>query len=73
VNWSDGSILVQYRFRRGPAGNPDFTRIDSFELSKASGEVLARSEALPIIADVSGDHVYLIENLPFPRVRVMRR
>jgi hypothetical protein len=73
VDWSDASVLVQYRFWTGARSAPDVTRIDSFELSKESGEVLAERDSLPIIADTSGEYVYVIENLPYPRVRVMRR
>ncbi|MEX2529223.1 MAG: 6-bladed beta-propeller [Gemmatimonadota bacterium] len=73
VRWSEGSLLVQYRYWSGARGQPDSTRIDSIELSLESGEELSRTTALPALLDVRGDLVYTAESEPFPRVRVWER
>jgi hypothetical protein len=73
VRWTDDSALLQYRFWSGQRRDPDVVRIESYEIAIDTGELLGRSEELPLIADVQGARVYLVENQPFARVIVMER
>jgi hypothetical protein len=73
VRWTDETALLQYRFWSGQRRDPDVVRIESYEIAIDTGELVGRTEELPLIADVQGDRVYLVENQPFPRVTVMER
>lgn len=73
VRWDANSLLVQYRFWAGNRADPDVTRMESIQVSLETGEELARTVELPIIADIRGDMVYTYENEPYPRVVLLRR
>jgi hypothetical protein len=47
--------------------------MESIQVSLETGEELARTVELPIIADIRGDMVYTYENEPYPRVVLLRR
>lgn len=73
VRWSDESLIVQYRYWAGDRREPEVTRIESIQLAIADGGELARSDELPVVADVWRDLVYTFENEPYPQVLVFRR
>jgi hypothetical protein len=75
VRWSPESVLVQYSWSLRPGGpeDRDYHRLDSIELATTDGAIVGRTTALPLVVDTRGDIVYSFENLPFPRVRLLRR
>lgn len=73
VRWDDESFLVQYRYWSGERSEPDVARMESIQMSIPTGDVIARSERLPVVEDIRGSILYTYEADPYPRVILWRR
>lgn len=64
TRWGTRSIVVQYAVSEGP-------HLESRELSLRTGEEMARTDELPLLADVYQGRFYSFENDPFPRAMIL--
>lgn len=56
-----------------PPDDREFHGIDSRLIALDSGEEVARTTTLPLLAAVRGERFLIIDNVPYPRALVVER
>jgi hypothetical protein len=73
VPWGDNSVLLQFETRfpvELPEGR-EFHGFDSRLLDLRTGKELARRSDMPWVGAKAGNHLVLLENVPYPRALVV--
>jgi hypothetical protein len=75
VRWDPDHILMQYELHLpgDPPESREFHAVDSRLLHLDTGDEVARSLLIPLLAAAQGDRYVIIENLPYARALLMQR